>query len=156
LKDERRHQSARQIEIDGAASGGLLDMKRSPTRVHGGHMRDDHLGCEHGFQLVPRADPMKKRQDEVCGRGVEGFRGISVKGIYELLEKSLGDDLLRLSSRIGSIACPVSVFVSLTPNRHLRRSWLTGVAGVNRRPSPSEARRRNGDSTFVECSLKCR
>jgi hypothetical protein len=95
LKDERRHQSARQIEIDGAASGGLLDMKRSPTRVHGGHMRDDHLGCEHGFQLVPRADPMEKRQDEVCGRGVEGFRGISVKGIYELLEESLGDDLLR-------------------------------------------------------------
>jgi hypothetical protein len=51
--------------------------------------------CEHGFQLVPRADPVEKRQDEVCGRGVEGFRGISVKGIYELLEESLGDDLLR-------------------------------------------------------------
>jgi len=69
-------------------------MKRSPARVHGGHMRDDHLGCEHGFQLVPRADPMEKRQDEVCGHGVEGLLGIRVEGVYDLLKERIGDDLL--------------------------------------------------------------
>ena len=67
-------------------------------------MRDDHLGCEHGFQLIPRADPMKKRQDEVCGRGVEGFRGISVKGVYELFEESLGYNALRCPKR-GEESC---------------------------------------------------
>jgi hypothetical protein len=95
LRGEQRHQLARQAKVGGAASSGLLDMKRSPTRVHGGHMRDDHLGCEHGFQLVPRANPMKKRQDEICGRGVEGLLGIRVKGIYDLVKERIGDDLLR-------------------------------------------------------------
>jgi len=67
-------------------------------------MRDDHLAAEHPFQLVPWTNPMKKRQDEVRGRGVEGFRWISVKGVYELLEKSLGDDTLRRPER--SNECP--------------------------------------------------
>jgi hypothetical protein len=38
---------------------------------------------------------MKKRQDEICGRGVKGLLGIRVKGIYDLVKERIGDDLLR-------------------------------------------------------------
>src|SRR5260370_14689693 len=58
-------------------------------------MRDDHLAAEHPFQLVPRTNPMKKRQDEVCGRGVEGLVGIRMEGVYDLLKERISDDLLR-------------------------------------------------------------
>ena len=99
LGGEQRHQLARQAKVGGAASSGLLDVKRTAGCIHNRDVRDDHPAREHRLDLVPRADPMKKRQDEVCGRCVEGLLGIGVEGVDDLLKERLADDLFRRPER---------------------------------------------------------
>jgi len=41
-----------QEKVGGATSGGLLDVKHPPARVHRGRVRDDHLAREHRLDHI--------------------------------------------------------------------------------------------------------
>src|SRR6266567_8243432 len=88
-----------QEKVGGATSGGLLDVKHPPARVHRGRVRDDHLAREHRLDHILGGDLMRQRQRQVRRPAVEWLSRVRVQAVQKLSKKCLGDQLIDGSER---------------------------------------------------------
>jgi hypothetical protein len=99
LRRKQGHQLAPEAQIGCSTCGSLLGMKSASARIHGGHMRDDHLTPEHCLDHVAGAHLMHQRKREICHGAIDRLTGFGVQAVQKLSEERLCDQFIHCPER---------------------------------------------------------